>query len=236
MFCDINHKNYNQNNRKYIQNNSRRTQLGDALKKDKTPRGFLGPQRILPRDAVTYVSCHLTCESLYAFYFYVKQFCVLIKVNQSRCQRWDGMGMYLLTFHPHSSRISLINIVTQNMYSFEFWGSQHSSAPNCHTNTMSTVFRNWCQNHLHWKRSQFIVKSITTVEGVVLFYKTWCRVLVSIRIFSWPNIRIPLFPTNPSPSLCHQSSYPYRTDCNEVRKMFLLWKLHCMDFLVRIVV
>ena len=42
----------------------------------------------------------LTCESLYAFYFYVKQFCMLIKVNQWRCQRWDKMSISLLTFHP----------------------------------------------------------------------------------------------------------------------------------------
>ena len=40
-------------------------QLGDDLKKDKTPKVFLGPQRILHRDAVTYVSYQLTCESLH---------------------------------------------------------------------------------------------------------------------------------------------------------------------------
>ena len=93
MFCDIDHQNYNKNNRKYIglQNNSRKTQLGDVLKKDKTPKVFLGPQRIRHRDAVTYVSSQLTCESLHAFYFYVEQFCMLTKVNQWRCQRWDGI-------------------------------------------------------------------------------------------------------------------------------------------------
>ena len=38
-------------------------QLGDDLKNDKTPKVFLGPQRILHRDAVTYVSSQLTCAS-----------------------------------------------------------------------------------------------------------------------------------------------------------------------------
>jgi len=75
-------------------------QLGDVLKKDKTPKGFLGPQRILHREAVTHISSQLTCESLHAFYFYVKQFCMLIKVKQWRCKRWDKMSMSLLTFHP----------------------------------------------------------------------------------------------------------------------------------------
>jgi len=49
-------------------------QLGVVLKKDKTPKVFLGPQRILPQDAVTYVSSQLTCESLHAFYFMSNNF------------------------------------------------------------------------------------------------------------------------------------------------------------------
>jgi len=49
-------------------------QLGDVLKKDNTPQGFLGPQRILHRDAVIYVSSQLTCESLYAFIFMLNNF------------------------------------------------------------------------------------------------------------------------------------------------------------------
>ena len=49
-------------------------QLGDVLKKDKTPTGFLGPQRILHQDAVIYVSSQLTCESLHAFYFMLNNF------------------------------------------------------------------------------------------------------------------------------------------------------------------
>jgi len=69
------------------------------------------------------------------------------------------------------------------LYRYDFWGSQHSSAPNCHMNTMSTIFRNWCQNRLHWKR---------------FFYKAWWRVLVSIRILSWPNIRIHFFQRIPA--------------------------------------
>ena len=74
-------------------------QLGDVLKKDDS-QGVSWTTGILHRDAVTYVSSQLTCESLHAFCFYVKQFCVLIKVNQWRCQRWDKMSMSLLTFHP----------------------------------------------------------------------------------------------------------------------------------------
>ena len=49
-------------------------QLGDVLKIDKTPTEFLGPQRILHRDAVIYVSSQLTCESLHAFYFMLNNF------------------------------------------------------------------------------------------------------------------------------------------------------------------
>ena len=67
--------------------------------------------------------------------------------------------------------ISLVNIVTQNMLYSCFWRSQHSSAPNCHTNTMSTIFRNWCQNRLHRNRSQFIVKSLTPAKGCYFFIK-----------------------------------------------------------------
>jgi len=80
------------------------TQLGDALKKDRTPKGFHS-QGVPWTTADSALRCHhsckfSTCESLHAFYFYVKQFCVLIKVNQWRCQQWDGMGMSLSTFHP----------------------------------------------------------------------------------------------------------------------------------------
>jgi len=81
-------------------------------------------------------------------------FMTILRVNQSEpvalpAMGWDG--------HVPILTISLVNIVTQNMlYSYDFWGSQHSSAPNCHTNTLSAIFRNWYQNRLHWKRSQFI--------------------------------------------------------------------------------
>ena len=56
-------------------------------------------------------------ESLHAFYFYAKQFSVLITVNQWHCQQWDGHVLII----PSSlyTCISLINIVTQKMYSFE---------------------------------------------------------------------------------------------------------------------
>ena len=49
-------------------------QLGDVLKKDKSPKGFLGRHRILHRDAVTYVTSQLPCESLHAFYFMLNNF------------------------------------------------------------------------------------------------------------------------------------------------------------------
>ena len=56
---------------------------------------------------------------------------------------------------------------------------------------MSTILRNWWQNRLNSKRSQFIVKSITPAEGVFyFFYKTWCRVLASVRIFEYFRSRI----------------------------------------------
>jgi len=48
--------------------------------------------------------------------FYVKQFYVLITVNQWRCQRWNGhVPINLSSF---DTRI-LVNIVTQKMYSFD---------------------------------------------------------------------------------------------------------------------
>ena len=60
---------------------------------------------------------NFSCESLHAFYFYVKQFCVLITVNQWRGQRWDGhVPVNLSSF---DTRISLVSIVTQKMYSFD---------------------------------------------------------------------------------------------------------------------
>ena len=83
------------------------------------------------------------------------------------CQRWDVPT----NFSSFDTYISLVNIVTQNMYSCDFCGSQHSTAPNCLTNMMSTIFRNWCQNRSHWKRSQFIVKSITPAKKFYFFIK-----------------------------------------------------------------
>jgi len=34
---------------------------------------------------MNYVMLNFSCESLHAFHFYVKQFCVLITVNQWHC-------------------------------------------------------------------------------------------------------------------------------------------------------
>ena len=66
---------------------------------------------------------------------------------------------------------------------------------------MSTILRNWCQNRLHWKISQFIVKSISPAKGFYFLQSmmTRTRKYSNIRILSWPNIRIHFFPTNPSP-------------------------------------
>ena len=61
--------------------------------------------------------CYFSCESLHAFYFYVKQVCVLITVNQWRCQRWNGHVP--INISSFDTRISLVNIVTQKTYSFE---------------------------------------------------------------------------------------------------------------------
>ena len=63
------------------------------------------------------VMLNFSCESLHAVYFYVKQIYVLITVNMWHCHRWDGhVPINLSCF---DTRISLINIVTQKMYSFE---------------------------------------------------------------------------------------------------------------------
>jgi len=43
---------------------------------------------------------------------------------------------------------------TENV-GLQFWGSQQNQS-NCQT--MPTILRNWRQNRLNWKRSQFIVK------------------------------------------------------------------------------
>jgi len=113
----------------------------------------------------------------------------ILRVNHSEpvalpAMGWDGHVPINVSFFD--THIYLVNIVKQNMYSFDFLGSQHSTAPNCHTNTMSTILRNWCQNRLHWKRSQFVVKSITPAKGVFnFFYKTWCSVFVSIWILEY---------------------------------------------------
>ena len=63
------------------------------------------------------VMLNFSCESLHAFYFYVKQFCVLITVNQWHCQQWD---MHVtINLSSFDTRISLANMATQEMYSFE---------------------------------------------------------------------------------------------------------------------
>ena len=91
----------------------------------------------------------------------------------------------------------VMSFVTQK--NVKFWGSQQDQ-------TAKRRCQNWCRNRLNWKRSQFTVNSITPAEGVAVFYsfyKTRCRVLVSIRIFEYFSGRISEYtfpPTNPSPS------------------------------------
>ena len=76
---------------------------------------------------------NFSCKSLHAFYFCVKQFCVLITVNQWHCQRCDGHVSINLSLF--GTRISLVNIVTQKCTVL-----RQSTEPNYHT--MSTVLRN----------------------------------------------------------------------------------------------
>jgi len=89
--------------------------------------------------------------------------------------------------------------------------------------------RNWsqmCQNRLQWKRSQFMVKSMTPAEGVCYFLLTWCRALVSIRIFEYSRgrIRIPALvifdsrrKSGPSQALITYYSLPQSQYCSATR-------------------
>ena len=72
---------------------------------------------------------------------------------------------------------------------------------------MSTILRNWCQNRLNRKSSQFIVKSITPAEGVLFFISLKHEIAYS-QVFEYSNTSVaeysnPFFPTNPSPSCKH---------------------------------
>ena len=125
---------------------------------------------------------NISCESLHAFYCYVKQFCVLITVIQWCCQRWDVHVPInlLLSFH---TRISLVNIVTQKMYSFE--AVNRTKLPydvNYSQKLMSTS--------LKLEEVSIYTQVNNTRRGVFYFYKTWCRVLESIRIFEYFRGRI----------------------------------------------
>ena len=64
------------------------------------------------------VWCWILVKSHWMFYFYVKQFCVLITVNQWCCHQWWD-GHVPINLSCFDIRISLVNIVTQKMCSFE---------------------------------------------------------------------------------------------------------------------
>ena len=105
----------------------------------------------------------------------------------------------------------------------QFWDSQQNQS-NCHT--MSTILRNWCQNRLIWKRSQFIVKSITPAEGDFIFFIKQCCVLVSIQIFESTDFqRIPALWT----PLLHGLSDISAAGCHGTTSQFYwpLWWVSC---------
>ena len=136
---------------------------------------------------------NFSCMSLHAFYFYVKQFCVLITVNQWRCQRWNGhVPINLSSF---DTRISLVNIVTQKMYSFE--------AVSCRTKLPYNVK---CSQKLMSKLLKLVKVSIhsqannTRGEGFYFYRpKTWCRILASIRILLMAEYSNTLFSNESQP-------------------------------------
>ena len=109
------------------------------------------------------------------FIFMLKHFCVLIKPVALPAMGW-ACPYHLSSF---DTRIFSKYRDTENV---QFWGSQQNQS-NCHMT--STILRNSCQNHL--KSPIYSPANNTHIGGVLFFYKTWCRVLVSIRMLPWPS-------------------------------------------------
>ena len=107
----------------------------------------------------------------------------MITVNQSHCQRWDGHVPINLLLSYHT-RISLVNIVTQKMYSFEV--VNRTKLPYDVNYSQKLMSKSLKLEEV----SIYTQVNNNTRRGVFYFYKTWCRVLESIRIFEYFRGRI----------------------------------------------
>ena len=148
------------------------------------------------------VMLNCSCESLHALYFYVNN----LRVNNSEAVALSAMG-WACPYQPfilwHTRFFS--KYCYTEMYSFGAVNRiKLPYSVNCCQKLMS--------KHLSWKRSQFIVNSITRRGCLIFLYKTWCRVLVSIWIFEYFPGRVfqcTFFHRIPALVTCQQQAVVY---------------------------